>query len=127
MKPFFTVFFGLIVVGCDKSETKKQDIQLNCGCDTDSTLNVCIDSTGWLAYDSTFKQYSITDTVQNIFLSIYWICNPEIKDVTSISLSDNKPVEVYYSGKIKRRCPDTLLTLPEVFLSNITVDSLRKK
>jgi len=127
MKSFIILVCIIVVWSCHKSQTEKQQHKTNCGCDTDSVINVCVDSTGWLSYDSTFKQYSISDTVQNNFLNIFWICNPEIKDITSITLTNNKSVEVYYSGKIKIRCPDSLLTLPEVFLLNISIDSLKKK
>ncbi len=116
----------LLICSCHKSQTEKLQ-KINCGCNTDSVINVCIDSTGWLDYDSLHKQYSISDTIHNNFLNIYWICNPHIKNITSISVSNNKPVEVYYSGKITIRCPDTLITIPEVFLNNITIDSLRMK
>lgn len=127
MKLFIILVCIIIVWSCHKSQAEKQQHKANCGCDTDSVINVCVDSTGWLSYDSTFKQYSISDTVQNNFLNVYWVCNPEVKDIALITLTNNQPVEIYYSGKIKMRCSDSLIALPEVFLYNITIDSLKKK
>ena len=126
MKSFIIVLYIVLTCSCNKSQTEKQT-KPNCGCDTDSVINVCVDSTGWLGYDSLHKQYSISDSIQYNFLNIYWICNPDIKDIASIPVPNNKPVEVYYSGKVRLRCPDSLLTIPEVFLYNISIDSLSKK
>jgi hypothetical protein len=125
MKPFIILFLLFAICSCHKSQTGKPE--LNCGCETDSILNVAVDSVGWLSFDSASKIYLIHDTVEHGFLNIYWICNPEIKDISSINLPNNSAVAVYYSGKVKMRCLDSIITLPEVFLYNLTVDSLKEK
>ena len=129
MKPFITMLCGLMLIACHKSETtKEQENKLKCGCDTDSIINVSVDSLGWIAYDSVLQRYTILDSVEYNFLNIFVICNPENKDVSSVTdtLTPGKPVHVYYSGKVKLKCPDSILTIPEVFLWNITIDSLGK-
>lgn len=129
MKTFITMFCVLILIACHKSETtKEQDDKLNCGCDTDSIISISVDSLGWLGYDSVLQKYAIADSVEHNFINIFLICNPENKAVSSITdtLTSGKPVHVYYSGKVKRKCPDSILTIPEVLLLNITIDSLRK-
>jgi hypothetical protein len=128
MKPFIIAVCTVLLCCCHKSQTEKQQQQkIDCGCTTDSIINVCVDSVGWLNFDSASNVYLIHDTVQYNFLNIYWICNPEIKDISSIKLVNDSAIEIFYSGKVKLRCPDSLFTLPEVFPYNITIDSLRKK
>ncbi len=127
MKLLIILICTMVIYSCDKPQIQRQQQKISCGCDTDSAFTNCIDSVGWLSFDSASNLYSIHDTVQYNFLNIYWICNPEIKDIASLALSNNNPVEVYYSGKVKLRCPDSLVTIPEVFLYNIEIDSLRKK
>lgn len=127
MKPFIIAVCTLLICSCHKSQTGEKQPKTNCGCDKDSVIHICVDSVGWLSFDSASNIYSIHETVHYNFLNIFWICNPEIKDITSITLSNDDPVEVYYSGKVKLSCPDSLVTFPEVFLSNISIDSLKKK
>lgn len=125
MKPSIILIFFIAIYSCHKSHTEIPEPK--CGCDTDSILGNIADSIGWLSFDSASKIYSIHDTVEHGFLNIFWICNPEVKDISSIKLSNDSAVAVYYSGKVKERCPDTLITLPEVFLYNLTIDSLKEK
>jgi len=128
MKPSIVLIFLLAICSCHKSGTKKQEeLKPNCGCETDSILTTVIDSVGWLSFDSASKIYMIHDTVEPGFLNIYWICNPELKDISSLKLPNDSAVAVYYSGKVKERCPDSLITFPETFLLNITIDSLKEK
>ena len=128
MKPFIVLIFLVIICSCNKSQTKKQEeIISKCGCAADSVLGNITDSLGWLSFDTASKIYSIRDTVEYGFLNIFWICNPELKDISSLYLPGDSAVAVYYSGKVKKRCPDSLISLPEVFLYNLTIDSLKEK
>jgi hypothetical protein len=130
MKATIVLVCVLLSFSCDKSKTeKKQQHTINCGCDADSIVNVCVDSAGWLSFDSASNTYSIHDTIQSSFLNIYRICNPEIPDIISISdsFSTNHSIPVYFSGKVEAKCPDTLISPPDVFHYNITIDSLKKK
>ncbi len=126
----FILIFTACFINCHKSTSNKTDDR-GCGCITDSIKHTYINADGLLTHNSLIDSWFIKTALGNGIYYVCRICNPELKEIKSITdtISGNTFVPVIFTGKIKEACPeelDSIVFLPEIIPCDISIDSIKK-
>lgn len=117
----------IIIISCHKSS---ENVNNNCGCNTDSIKYTFINYDGIFRFDSARNGWGITIQFPSYNSYECKICNTNFVDVAVIidTLPQKDSLSIVFTGKLKKTCPNEIdfNYFPEHQQFDITVDSLKK-
>lgn len=128
-KIIFAVTLAMFVsiISCHKSA---DNINNDCGCNTDTVKITFINREGIFRFDSSRNGWGITIQFPNDNSYECKICNTAFPTVTAIidTLPKKDSLSITFSGKLKKPCPNEIdfNYFPEHQQFDVTIDSLQK-